>query len=192
MMSTFPLLRPALAVAIAAMALSATAAAETPAGFVLHESPRALPEIEFRNLHARSLSLADFRGKVVLLNIWATWCKPCRREMPTLDNLQAELGGSDFEVVALSVDRRGWSVVREFYEELGLWQLGVYADPSGTVRGTLNVLGIPFTFLIDRQGREIGRLIGPAEWDGDEMVAFLRKHLRQRAEPPVKAAAAES
>jgi thiol-disulfide isomerase/thioredoxin len=153
--------------------------ARAPEGFIVHASPRSVPPIAFKNLQGDPMSLADFRGRLVLLNIWATWCAPCRREMPTLDSLQAVLGGPDFEVVALSADRQGRRVVAPFYHELGLWQLGIYLDPSGEAPRALNALGIPTTLLIDREGREIGRLLGPAEWDSPAMVAFLRGYVER-------------
>ncbi|MGH6885371.1 MAG: TlpA family protein disulfide reductase [Geminicoccales bacterium] len=140
-----------------------------------------MPEITFDDAEGRTLTLADFRGKVVLLNIWATWCVPCRREMPTLDRLQAELGGPDFEVVALSIDRKGLPAVKEFYEELGLQELGIYVDPAGKASRELNALGIPTTLLIDGKGNELGRLAGPAEWDSPGMVEFLRGFIEQRS-----------
>ena len=122
-------LLPVVAIALLPLAVSIQpAGAQPPAGFVVHESPRPVPEIQFENGQGEAIGLADFRGKIVLLNIWATWCAPCRREMPTLDRLQAELGSPDFEVVALSIDRNGLSVVQEFYEELGLRELGMYVD----------------------------------------------------------------
>jgi thiol-disulfide isomerase/thioredoxin len=158
-----------------------TAAAEPPAGFALHDSPQPVPEIRFEDGQGKTLSLADFRGKVVLLNIWATWCAPCRREMPTLERLQAELGGPDFEVVALSIDRKGLPVVKEFYEELGLRELGMYVDASGKAPRELRALGVPTTLLIDRDGNEVGRLAGPAEWDSPEMVAFIRSYIGQQS-----------
>jgi thiol-disulfide isomerase/thioredoxin len=127
------------------------------------------------------MSLADLRGKVVLLNIWATWCAPCRREMPTLDRLQAEIGGPDFEVVALSIDRKGLPVVKEFYEELGLQEVGIYVDPSGKASRELSALGVPTTLLIDREGNELGRLAGPAEWDSPEMVSFIRGYIERQS-----------
>jgi thiol-disulfide isomerase/thioredoxin len=156
-------------------------AAQAPTGFALHESPRPVPEIRFENEEGEVTSLADFRGKVVLLNIWATWCAPCRREMPTLDRLQAELGGPDFEVVALSIDRSGLPAVQAFYEEIGLEKLPIYVDPSGKSQRELSVLGIPTTLLLDRQGNEIGRLAGPAEWDSPEMVTFIRSYVERRS-----------
>jgi thiol-disulfide isomerase/thioredoxin len=177
----------AVALVLPAIAMSAPSGeAQAPEGFIVHASPRPVPPIAFKNLQGDPMSLADFRGKVVLLNIWATWCTPCRREMPTLDRLQAELGGPDFEVVALSVDRQGRRVVGEFYHELGLWQLGIYLDPSGEAPRALKALGIPTTLLIDRQGREVGRLLGPAEWDSPAMVAFFRGYV-ERSEPSAPA-----
>jgi thiol-disulfide isomerase/thioredoxin len=174
------LLRIATAFALlsAMLAVSASSdAARAPAGFVVHASPRPMPPIAFKNGRHDARSLADFRGKIVLLNIWATWCTPCRHEMPTLDRLQAELGGADFEVVALSVDREGRRVVGEFYHELGLWQLNTYVDPSGTAPRELKTMGIPTTLLIGRDGKELGRLLGPAEWDSPAMIAFFRSYV---------------
>jgi thiol-disulfide isomerase/thioredoxin len=168
----------ALATALLALAVSIQpAGAQAPTGFAVHESPRPLPEVQFENGQGEAMSLADFRGKVVLLNIWATWCAPCRREMPTLERLQAELGGADFEVVALSIDRKGLSVVKEFYEELGLRELGMYVDASGKASRELSALGVPTTLLLDRESNELGRLAGPAEWDSPEMVSFIRGYL---------------
>ena len=104
-----------VAIALPALAVSIQPArAQAPGGFAVHETPRPLPDIQFENGQGEAMSLADFRGKVVLLNIWATWCAPCRREMPTLERLQATLGGPDFQVVALSLDRKGLPVVQEF------------------------------------------------------------------------------
>jgi thiol-disulfide isomerase/thioredoxin len=172
----------AVAPALPALAVSIQpAGAPAPAGFAVHESPRPLPRIQFENGQGEAISLADFRGKVVLLNIWATWCAPCRREMPTLERLQAELGGPDFQVVALSIDRKGVPVVKEFYEELGLQELGIYVNASGKASRGLSALGVPTTLLIDREGNELGRLAGPAEWDSPEMVAFIRGYIEQRS-----------
>jgi thiol-disulfide isomerase/thioredoxin len=147
----------------------------------LHDTPRAVPELRFKDGDGRALSLADFRGKVVLLNIWATWCGPCREEMPTLDRLQAKLGGPDFQVVALSIDRAGLGVVSEFYDEIGIKHLAKYIDDSGKASWQLNAAGLPTTLLIDREGREIARHVGPAEWDTPEFVAFFRRQLGRQS-----------
>jgi len=173
---------PAVAIALLPFAVSIQpAGAQAPAGFAVHESPRPLPDIQFENGRGEAMSLADFRGNVVLLNIWATWCAPCRREMPTLERLQAELGNRDFEVVALSIDRKGLPVVKEFYQELGLQELGMYVDASAKASRELSALGVPTTLLIDREGNELGRLAGPAEWDSPEMVGFIRSYIERQS-----------
>lgn len=145
--------------------------------FNTYDEPRPVPRVPFTDGDWRELTLEAFRGKAVLLNIWATWCVPCREEMPTLDRLQAKLGGPDFQVVALSIDQEGIFAVKKFYEELGLESLDIYVDESMRAPSLLGVIGIPATLLIDREGREIGRKLGPAEWDGAEAVAEIRRHL---------------
>lgn len=145
--------------------------------FDLLDPPRPLPELRFVDGEGRPLTLADFRGKVILLNIWATWCIPCLREMPTLDRLQAKLGGPRFEVVVLSIDIGGVGVVKKFYRALRLEALGIYVDKTTRARTALGITGIPTTLLIDRQGREIGRFAGPAEWDSKEAIKAIRRYL---------------
>src|SRR5262249_41310529 len=146
---------------------------EPPKDFVLHDAPRPVAAIKFDDAQGQSRSLADFKGKVVLLNIWATWCGPCRKEMPALDRLQAALAGPDFEVVALSIDRGGMDAVRKFFADTGIRNLAMYLDSAGQALRQLGAVGLPTTLLIERDGREIGRLIGPAEWDSPEMVEFV-------------------
>jgi thiol-disulfide isomerase/thioredoxin len=150
------------------------AAAET-AGIPLHEAPRPVPEIAFTDEMGTPMTLAAYRGKVVVLNLWATWCVPCRKEMPTLDRLQAQLGGERFAVVALSIDRAGVDVVRKFFDEIGVEHLPILTDTSGRAIRELNALGLPTTLLLDAAGRELGRRPGAAEWDTPEMVAFLQQ-----------------
>jgi len=133
-----------------------------------------IADVRFVDGDGRRMSLADFRGRSVLLNVWATWCGPCREEMPTLDRLQARLGSADFEVVALSIDTGGLEAVRDFYEELGLKSLRMYVDPSGMAAVNLNVLGLPSTLVLDREGRELGRYVGPAEWDSEPVIEAIR------------------
>lgn len=149
----------------------------TPSGeqrFIMHEAPRPVSAVQFADGEGRTRILGEFRGKVVLVNIWATWCSSCRKEMPALDRLQAALGGTDFTVVALSIDRKGPDVVKQFYAEYGVQRLSLFVDVSGTVMQQLGIVGLPTTLLIDRQGLEVGRLIGPAEWDTPEMIALLK------------------
>ena len=144
----------------------------------IHEAPRALPELAFQDGEGRKRSLTQFGGKVVLLNVWATWCAPCREEMPALDRLQRKLGGRGFEVVALSIDAAGASVVKRFYEEVGVRSLAIYVDPTMRATATLAAVGVPTTLLIDRQGREVGRRTGPAEWDGPRSVSIIQEYLK--------------
>jgi copper(I)-binding protein/peroxiredoxin len=146
-------------------------------GIDLHAAPRAVPVLHFADGEGRSLTLDDFRGRVVLLNVWATWCTPCREEMPTLDRLQGVLGGPDFEVLALSIDARGLEVVQPFYKGIGLEHLRMYLDTAGAAMSTLGIPAIPLTLLIDRDGREIGRKFGAAVWDSPAMVGLLRSRL---------------
>jgi len=138
---------------------------------------RAVPNLRFTDGKGRARSLADFRGRPIVLNIWATWCVPCRKEMPTLDRLQQAFDKSTLLVLPLSIDRRGAAAVRGFYRRLGLEALGVYVDPSGEAANHLDAPGIPITLLLDRDGHEVGRKIGPADWDSPQMIGILRRHL---------------
>jgi thiol-disulfide isomerase/thioredoxin len=147
-------------------------------GLILHEEPQAVPELSFVDAEGNDLSLAAFRGRTVLLNVWATWCVPCREEMPALERLQTKLGGPDFQVVPLSIDRGGIPKVSAFYGELGLNALGIYVDASGKAGYALGTVGIPTTLLIDPAGLEIGRLVGPAEWDSPEYIQIIQRQLK--------------
>ena len=160
-----------------------TTAARSDEGFSFSalKTPRPLPELKFVDGEGREMALEAFEGQIVLLNIWATWCVPCREEMPALDRLQAKLGGPDFRVVPLSIDREGLSTVKTFYQELGLKNLGIYVDRTGRASRQLRVVGIPTTLLVDRQGREIGRTVGPAEWDSEEVVGVLEQYMEAKA-----------
>ena len=157
-----------------APALSAATASATfrPIG-----EPRALRDIVFADADERAVRLSDYRGKVMLLNVWATWCQPCREEMPSLDRLQARLGGPDFEVVALSVDRDGLPAVKEFYLQFDIKRLRIYLDESERAASKLGVIAIPTTLLIDPQNREVARKFGAAEWDSPDMISAIRSHL---------------
>lgn len=149
--------------------------------FNIYPQPRVLPPIRFTDEKERAMTLQDFRGKLVLLNVWATWCVPCRKEMPTLDRLQARLGSPNFEVVALSIDRGGPLVVSTFYSEIGIRALRIYVDKTGEASANLGATGIPTTLLIDRESREIGRKIGPAEWDSPEIVKLIQSYVEMPA-----------
>ena len=142
--------------------------------------PRPLGELRFQDGTGQARSLTEFRGRVVLLNIWATWCGPCRKEMPSLDRVQKQLGGPGFEVVALSIDK-SLDAVRDFYQQYDIKSLALYIDPSGEVTTTLATIGVPTTLLVDRDGRELWRHVGPAEWDAPPMINSIRKHLASSA-----------
>jgi thiol-disulfide isomerase/thioredoxin len=133
-----------------------------------------LPNAAFQNASGQSVSLESFRGRVVLLNLWATWCIPCRKEMPALDRLQAALGGADFEVVALSLDRGGAAASKKFLDATGATKLALYVDPTAKLANEFKAVGLPTTLLIGRDGREIGRLLGPAEWDAEDAKTLVR------------------
>ena len=137
-----------------------------------HEAPRPL-DIRFMDADGRERTLTEFRGALVLVNLWATWCAPCLREMPALDRLQGRLGGPDFTIVALSQDRGGMAAVAPFWAAAGLENLTPFIDKDMAAGRRINARGLPTTLLVDRQGREIARLEGPAEWDSPEVVAYL-------------------
>ena len=145
------------------------------------DQPRGLPEIRFQDDQGHDLTLGDFRGRVVLLNVWATWCVPCRKEMPALDRLQAQLGGRYFHIVPLSIDRAGVAPVKRFYQEVGVEKLSIYVDPSGRGSHSLAIPGVPTTLLIDREGREVASKMGAAEWDGPEMVSLVERTMHGRS-----------
>lgn len=137
--------------------------------------PQALPDARFADGAGRARSLGDFRGRPILLNVWATWCVPCRTEMSSLARLQRMMG--ELAVVPVAIDRAGAPAVMTYYEKIGIRDLGIYVDPSGDVARSLDMPGVPTTLLIDRDGRAVGRKIGPADWAAAETVAALRARL---------------
>ena len=145
--------------------------------FFPYSTPRPVANVRFADSKGGVRDLASFRGKVVLLNVWATWCGPCRQEMPTLDRLQAKLGGKDFEVVALSIDRGGQAAVSSFFDETNVRKLAIYVDASTEAQARLGIIGVPTSLLLDRQGREIGRVTGPAQWDSPEVIEIIKRYL---------------
>jgi len=146
--------------------------------FTLSVPPRPAPVAEFQDADGNSVSLLDFGGKVILLNLWATWCAPCVEEMPALDRLQGELGDEGLVVVALSLDLQGAQVVRPFYQKLGIKNLGIYLDPSNEYSQLLGADAVPSNLLISRGGLFMGKLIGSADWDSPEAIALLRHYLK--------------
>ena len=146
--------------------------------FVFRKTPETIPAFTFEDGSGSAKTLADWKGKVVLLNLWATWCAPCRKEMPALDRLQQELGGKDFEVVAMSVDRQGAPASKKFLDETKVANLKLYVESTSKSIGLLHASGLPTSILIDRNGLEVGRLAGPAEWDSPDAKALIRSVLK--------------
>ena len=153
------------------------------ADLALHARPRELANLRFSDGDGRPTSLTAFNGRFVLLNVWATWCPPCGEEMPSLDRLQATLGGPGFEVVALSIDQGGLQVVRDFFDRMSIRHLRPYLDTSGDMLSSLAMAGVPLTLFIDRKGREIGRKSGPAAWDNPRMVELIRSQMAPDSMP---------
>ncbi len=152
------------------------------AKLVIHSAPRDRITANFRDLDGKRITLANYSGKVVLLNIWATWCPPCRAEMPTIDRLAGAMEGPDFAVIALSTDRGGVERVARFFADVQIENLKIMLDRSGNFSRQAGVLGLPATLILDRRGREIARLLGDADWDSPEARAILRRVIEMTAE----------
>jgi thiol-disulfide isomerase/thioredoxin len=141
---------------------------------VLHGEPRAVAQEAFRDAAGGEHRLGDWRGRVVLVNFWATWCAPCRHEMPALDRLQAALGGERFTVLTIATGRNALPAIERFFAETGVKNLPVLLDPRSALARASGVVGLPATILIDAGGREIGRMLGEAAWDSPSAIALLR------------------
>jgi len=144
--------------------------------FIPVASPQPAPEISITDLDGNALTLGDFKGKFVLLNLWATWCQPCIKEMPSLVDLQKKLG-SALTVVAVSEDHRGEVIVKLFVQKLGLDTLKIGLDAKSAASRALDVRGLPSSFLIDPSGKIVGKVEGAADWDSDQLRAALAKYL---------------
>ena len=156
------------------------------AALTMASAPLKLPDLTFEDGEGKPRKLSEWRGKTVLVNLWATWCVPCRKEMPALDSLQAKLGGKDFEVVAVNIDTRDPEKPKNFLKEANLTRLGYFADSKAKVFQDLKsvgkALGMPTSILVDGQGCEIANLAGPAEWASDDAVKLIKAAME-----PVKA-----
>jgi thiol-disulfide isomerase/thioredoxin len=152
------------------------------AAFAVADPSRRLPDLAFRDGTGAERHLADWRGRTVLLNLWATWCVPCRKEMPALEALEGKLGGSHFEVVAINIDTRDPDKPRAWLKEVGINRLAYYADPSAKTFQDLKTVGrasgMPTTLLVDPSGCELGTVAGPAEWASDDAVALVTAALK--------------
>jgi thiol-disulfide isomerase/thioredoxin len=148
------------------------------AALALAQTPFRVPDLAFKDAHGGDRTLADWRGHTILLNLWATWCVPCRREMPALDALQADLGGPKFQVVAVNIDQRDPQKPLNFLKQVGVTHLAYYSDDSAQVFEALKTagkaFGMPTTLVIDPKGCEIGDMAGPAEWSSDDGVKLMR------------------
>ncbi len=146
---------------------------------VRSQTPQPVADTAFSDGEGKERRFGEWKGKIVLVNLWATWCAPCKLEMPSLDRLQAKLGGDNFAVVPISLDRTGLEKPREFLATKNLTNLGLFLDSKNAMMQTLRAQGLPLTVILDRQGREIARLAGPAEWDSAEAEAMIRALLAQ-------------
>lgn len=161
------------------MALAQTRAAKASAldNFSLTEGKPPVPDIQFRNPDGDVLNLSDYRGKVLLFNAWATWCGPCINEMPGLNIAQKQLGSDDFQVLPVSMDRAGVQTIDLFYREHALRNLPILLEHRASIGVKMRPRGLPFTILIDRDGREIGRALGEVFWNAPEGMALLKKYI---------------
>jgi thiol-disulfide isomerase/thioredoxin len=144
-------------------------------------APLRLPDLAFDDADGHPKKLSDWRGRTVLVNLWATWCVPCRKEMPALDNLQAKLGSPDFEVVAINIDTRDPDKPKNFLKDGQLTRLGYFSDAKAKVfqdlKGIGRALGMPTSVLVDGQGCEIATIAGPAEWDSGDATGLIKAAL---------------
>lgn len=161
---------------VAATKLSALAGLATGevVNFTLSEPPKPVPDNEIKDMHGQTVTLPQFQGKVLVVNFWATWCAPCKRELPSLDRLQERVGTDDLAVLAISIDRRGVDKVQPYLDQVPLPHLSVLLDKKNKLGRGMGTFGLPTTVLVDQRGHEVGRLIGPAEWDSDESIALVR------------------
>lgn len=150
------------------------------AAVIIHEARKDIRPFTFQTADGKDTTLDQWKGRVVLLNLWATWCAPCRKEMPDLVELQKALGGPDFEVVALSVDKKGVVASADFLKEVNAEVLTVYTDTELKSLGQLQAIGLPATILIDRNGKEAARLLGPAAWSSPEAIAMVKALIAEK------------
>jgi thiol-disulfide isomerase/thioredoxin len=147
------------------------------AALTMASTPLQLPDLTFEDAAGKQRKLSEWRGHTILLNLWATWCVPCRKEMPALDRLQAKLGSKDFQVVAVNIDTRDPEKPKNFLKDAKLTRLDFFSDDKAKVFQDLKsigkALGMPTSVLVDPQGCEIGTIAGPAEWDGDDAVKLI-------------------
>ena len=141
---------------------------------VVHSSPRDVSDAEFHLEDETGMGrLSDYHGKVVLLNFWATWCAPCRKEMPQIAELQDEFGGDDFEVLTIATGRNTPAGITKFFDENGITNLPRHQDPKQALAREMAVIGLPITVILNREGKEVARLLGDAEWNSESAKAII-------------------
>jgi thiol-disulfide isomerase/thioredoxin len=174
---------PACKAAVETAARMAPLARGEVAAVAVERSPKTLPMLAFKDAQGAEKSLADWRGRTVLLNLWATWCVPCRKEMPALDALERKLGGQDFEVVSVNIDTRDADRPRQWLNSVGIKTLAYYADSNAKVFQDLKVIGkafgMPTTLIVDPHGCELASLAGPAEWASGDAVKLVSAALQK-------------
>ncbi len=153
--------------------LSARYSVDDMIGFVFADRLDPAPNSTFQGPDGRTYGVESFQGKVVLLNFWATWCAPCRHEMPSLNALQLAQAGEGVEIVTINVDRDGGTRADGFMQEVGATALTVYREPTNRMAGAYRVIAMPTTVLLDRKGREVGRLLGATDWNSDAAHKLL-------------------
>ena len=165
-------------IAVAGVVLAAASVAhaqELPKNLIVNESPQPVGGLGFEDGRSQTRSLADFHGRVVLLNIWASWCTPCRKELPALEHLAAALDGAEFAILAVSIDRGGIGAVQKLFGQLSIETLPIYIDTSSQAMRAARVNVLPTSLIIDRDGREVARVVGPADWDAAATIDYFRR-----------------
>ena len=144
------------------------------AAYMKHDAPQDVAPFTFVDATGAEKDVSSLKGKVTLLNLWATWCAPCRKEMPELSKLQKDLGGDNFQVVEVSEDLKGYQASADFLKQVGADNLTLYSDEKAKALDAVKGPGLPITLLLDKDGKEVGRLLGPAPWASDEAKAIIK------------------
>jgi len=147
----------------------------------IYTEPYEMPTTGFLDVNGKPVSLDAYKGKIVLVNIWATWCPPCLAELPSIDALEAELGGADFAVVPVAMGRNPVVAIKKFYQKAGIKNLPILRDPRQKFARANGILGLPTTIILNTKGEEIARMIGDADWHSKEALTLIKALLPQPA-----------